>query len=161
MSSKNGYIGMITQRGNQNPNPWINVIEQDPATCFNAETGETSSFDNEFSEARGLRGWMKHRRSIQKQRQNRRDLQAKSKAMARINRTSAKKIQANAQTEAARMMGKENKSDIALAEALKTSTPIEAPKKSNTALYLGIGAGVLVVGAIVTVLIIKSRTSKK
>jgi hypothetical protein len=153
-------VDLITQRSNQNPTTEYNVIEEDPSSFFDAESSEHSSFDAEFSEAGGLRRFFKNRRAIQKQRQNRRDVQASSKAVARKQRTAAKMTQADSQKIAARQLGKTDPADLAMAEALKASSQSEPSKKSKTGLYIGIGAGVLLVAGIVTFLILRNKKAR-
>jgi hypothetical protein len=152
-------VDLITQRSNQNPTTQYNVIEEDPSSFFDAENESSSSFDAEFSEAGGLKRYFKHRRAVQKQRQNRRDVQAASKAVAREQRTSAKMTQADSQKIAAGQLGKTDPADLAMAEALKSGSQTEKPK-SKTGLYVGIGAGVLLIAGIVTFLILRNKKAK-
>src|SRR5689334_14291675 len=100
-------VKLITQRGNQNPTNKYNVIEEDPASFFDGENDNSTNFDEEVSsEAGGLRGFIQNRRDIQRQRQKRKNMTAKSKAAARVNRTGAKKIQAQSQRDTAKVLGK-------------------------------------------------------
>lgn len=148
-------VNLITQRSNQNPTTKYNVIEEDPASFFDAENGETS---DDFSEAGGLKRMFKHRRKIQNQRQKRRNLQAKTKGIARIQRTSAKKTQAQSQRDAAKAMAKQD--DSAMANALAANAPA-AEGKSNKGMVIGLSiTGVLVVGGIIAFVIYKNKHKK-
>lgn len=145
-------VNLISQRSNQNTTNKYNVIEEDPSSFFDAENGETS---DDFSEAGGLKRMFKHRRKIQKQRQKRRDIQAKTKGQARIQRTAAKQTQAQSQRDAARAMG--NQDDSAMAAALAANAPA-AETKSNKGLIIGASiAGVLVIGGIIAFVIYKKK----
>lgn len=148
-------VNLISQRSNQNTTNKYNVIEEDPSSFFDAENGEKS---DDFSEAGGLKRMFRHRRKIQKQRQKRRDLQAKTKGQARIQRTSAKQTQAQSQRDAARAMG--NQDDSAMANALAANAP--APEaKSNKGLIIGVSiAGVLIIGGIIAFVIYKKKKGK-
>ena len=148
-------VNLITQRSNQNPTTKYNVIEEDPSSFFDAENGEDSS---DFSEAGGLKRMFKHRRKIQNTRQKRRNLQAKTKGQARIQRTKAKQTQAQSQRDVAKVMGKQD--DSVMANALAASAPVQAPevKKSNKPLIIGLSiAGVLVIGGIIAFVIYKKK----
>lgn len=145
-------VNLITQRSNQNPTTKFNVIEEDPSSFFDAENGEKST---DFSEAGGLKRMFKHRRKIQNQRQKRRNLQAKTKGQARIQRTSAKQTQAQSQRDAAAAMGKQD--DSAMANALAANAPA-AEGKSNKGLIIGVSiAGVLIIGGIIAFVIYKKK----
>ena len=150
-------VNLITQRSNQNPTTKYNVIEEDPSSFFDAENGETS---DDFSEAGGLKKMVKHRREIQKTRQKRRNVQAKTKGQARIQRTSAKQTQAQSQRDVAKAIGKQD--DSAMANALAANAIAPAPeKKSNKGLIIGLSiTGVLVIGGIIAFVIYKKRKNK-
>ena len=147
-------VNLITQRSNQNPTTKYNVIEEDPSSFFDAENGDATA---DFSEAGGLKRMFKHRRKIQKTRQQRRNLQARTKGQARIQRTAAKQTQAQSQRDVAKVMGKQD--DSAMANALAANVP--APEaKSNKPLIIGLSvAGVLVIGGVIA-FVIYSRKRK-
>jgi hypothetical protein len=146
-------VNLITQRSNQNPTTKYNVIEEDPSSFFDAENGEDSS---DFSEAGGIKRMVKHRRKIQKTRQQRRNVQAKTKGQARIQRTKAKQTQAQSQRDVAKVMGKQD--DSAIANALAAIAPAPEVKKSNKPLIIGLSiAGVLVIGGIIAFVIYKKN----
>lgn len=148
-------VNLITQRSNQNPTTKFNVIEEDPSSFFDAENGEKST---DFSEAGGLKRMVKHRRKIQNTRQSRRNLQAKTKGQARLQRTSAKQTQAQSQRDAAKAMGKMD--DSAMANALAANA-IAPETKSNKGLIIGVSiAGVLVIGGIIAFVIYSKKKNK-
>lgn len=148
-------VNLISQRSNQNTTNKYNVIEEDPSSFFDAENGDETA---DFSEAGGLKRMFKHRRKIQNTRQKRRNLQAKTKGQARIQRTSAKQTQAQSQRDAARAMG--NQDDSAMANALAANA--QAPEaKSNKGLIIGVSiAGVLIIGGIIAFVIYKKKKGK-
>lgn len=156
---------LISLYGQTNPSYNVNVIEPESYNQFDAETNDpTSSFDNEMhSEAGGLKRMFKHRREIQKQRQKRRDLQARTKGQARIQRTSAKQTQAKSQVEQAKAMKSSQKGDIALANALASSSPQDSASSTGMSMgaKIGIGAGIGITLLIVGVVIYKSMKAKK
>ena len=145
-------VNLITQRSNQNSTTKYNVIEEDPSSFFDAENGDATA---DFSEAGGLKRMFKHRRKIQKTRQQRRNLQARTKGQARIQRTAAKQTQAQSQRDVAKVMGKQD--DSAMANALAANAP--APEaKSNKPLIIGLSvAGVLVIGGIIAFVIYSKK----
>lgn len=150
-------VQLITQRSNQNPTTQFNVIESDPSSSFDSENIVSSSFDAEISsEAGGVKRFMKNFRKNQAMRQERRNIRTKSSATARVNKSESKKTLANAQQTAAKAMGND-KSDATIAAALSASSPAKDENKSNTGLYIGIGAGVLLIGGIIAYFIIKKK----
>lgn len=148
-------VNLISQRSNQNTTNKYNVIEEDPSSFFDAENGDETA---DFSEAGGLKRFFKHRRKIQNTRQKRRNLQAKTKGQARIQRTSAKQTQALSQRDAAKAMA--NQDDSAMANALAANAPA-AEQKSNKGLIIGLSiTGVLVIGGIIAFVIYKKKKGK-
>lgn len=123
--------------------------------------------DGDYSNAGGL---FKNFRKNQAKRQARRDLRVKSKADTRKTKANAKlqkakagQIQAKAQVESAKAIAEGSKTDLAMAEALKSSAPpIEEPKKGlSMGAKIGIGVGVAVVLGIVGFVIYKKMKGNK
>ena len=136
-----------------------------------ALSGDDDEFyggDGDYSNAGGL---FKNFRKNQAKRQARRDLRTKSKADARktkanakIETAKAKQTQAKAQVESAKASKEGAKTDLAMAEALKSSTPTpeEEPKKGlSMGAKIGIGVGVAVVLGVVGFIIYKKMKGKK
>jgi hypothetical protein len=143
-------VNLITQRSNQNPTENYNVIEEDASSAFDSESSDSSSFDNEFSNAGGVKKLMKNFRKNQKIRQKRKDLNAKTR-----------NTQAKAQIESAKAMQKGVAGDVAMAKALEANAlPVEPPKKSNTMLYVGIASAVLILGIVGFIMYKKSKGKK-
>jgi Sec-independent protein translocase protein TatA len=123
--------------------------------------------DGDYSNAGGL---LKNFRKNQAKRQKRRDLKVKSKADARktkadarVQKAKASQIQAKAQVESAKASKEGAKTDLAMAEALKsTAPPIEEPKKGlSMGAKIGIGVGVAVVLGVVGFIIYKKMKGNK
>ena len=129
-------VNLITQRSNQNPTTQYNVVEEDPASFFDGENKTISLFDEEnMSNANG------------KKRQSRFEKVMSYTPFGLVN--AAKLEQAKSGSAMAKAQEAQVAGDIALAKALEKSAPKgEKTTKSKTLLYVGIGVGVLVLGAV-------------
>jgi hypothetical protein len=135
-----------------------------------ALSGDDDEFyggDGDYSNVRGL---FKNFRKNQARRQKRRDERSKSKnvarqtkAKAKVETAKAKRTQAQAQVESAKASTEGAKTDLAMAEALKsTAPPIEEPKKGlSMGAKIGIGVGVLVVLGVVGFIVYKKMKGNK
>ena len=143
-------VNLITQRSNQNPTTQYNVVEEDPASFFDGENKTISLFDEEnMSNVNGKKRQSRFEKvmsytpfGLVKQGLENRAKRAPMIDAAKLEQ--AKSGSAMAKAQEAQVAG-----DVALAKALEKSAPKgEKTTKSKTLLYVGIGVGVLVLGAV-------------
>lgn len=143
-------VNLITQRSNQNPTTKYNVVEEDPASFFDGENKTISLFDEEnMSNVNGKKRQSRFEKvmsytpfGLVKQ-----GMENRAKRAPMID--AAKLEQAKSNTAMAKAQEAQVAGDVALAKALEKSAPKgEKSAKSKTMLYVGIGVGVLVLGAI-------------
>lgn len=127
---------------------------------INSSLMEDPDLADLYSDASGLRAAINRGRKKRAKRRSeinkRRNLRTSSKAKARTQRTGAKVEQARAQRAIAKSSGG---SDAALLAQLNTPDP--GAKKVNIGLYVGIGAGVLVLTALAIYAMKQSSTPAK